>query len=272
MSPTRITLIAASLSLVLLAGCKQDVASPANATNPENSASGMQAAVEQAEGDANAAGAVAAGDAPLKPGERVQGTIQLDIGDGAAPFRSIATKIPDDLGKTTAARMASAQGQDDLAGANAKVGGGKANVSAQDVQELADAFAGRTMYTSQMMSVSIANLRAVELAGVAADGRKTTLNINFPMDSDVPTKASLKYYPNGKKQMQWFETDRKSDGEVQVTIDRFERVDENTLSIAGSFKANKLVPGVLSKDLAGQELAGAGGSFDFTELNIRPEK
>lgn len=44
------------------------------------------------------------------------------------------------------------------------------------------------------------------------------------------------------------------------------------MSIAGSFKVNKLVPGVLSRELAGQEIAGASGSFDFTEVNIRPEK
>lgn len=248
-------------------GCSKPAADAASTT----SSNAFNKIVDAVDG-ASAANDAKSDDAALKPNERVQGTIQLDIGDGAAAFRSIATKIPDDLGKTTAARMATADGQKDLAGANAKFGGGNANVSAQDVQELADAFAGRTTYTSQMMSLSIANMRIVELDGVAADGRRTTLNINFPLDSDTPNEATLKYYPNGKKQMQWFETDRKSDGKVQVTLDRFERVDDNTLSIAGSFKADKLVPGVLSKDLAGQELAGASGSFDFTEINIRPEK
>ena len=269
MSAHQLRFIVPLLSLVVLtSACSKPAADTSGATSSN--------AIDQLVKTADEAGAAAndanpAGDA-LEPNQRVQGTIQLDIGKGAAPFRSIATKIPDDLGKTTAARMASAQGEKDLAGANAKVGGGKVNVSAQDIQDLADTFAGRTMYTSQMMSVAIANMRIVELEGVAADGRKTSLNINFPMDSDTPNKATLKYYPNGKKQMQWFETDRKSGGTVQVTLDRFERVDDKTLSIAGSFKAEGLVPGVLSKELVGQELAGASGSFDFTEVNIRPEK
>lgn len=265
---TRITLLTASLLLVLLVGCKQDASSP----DTTGAASGMQAVVEQAEADAQENGAVAAGDAALKPNERVQGTIQLDVGDGATAFRSIATKIADDLGKTTAARMGTAEGQKDLAGANAKVGGGRTNVSAQDVQDIANAFAGKTVYTSQMHSLSIANLRQVELSGVAADGRKTSLNINFPMDSDTPNGASLSYYPDGKKRTQWFETKRKSDDGVQVTLDRFERLDDKTLSIAGSFKAAKLTPGVMAKDLVGQEVNNVSGSFDFTEVNIRPEK
>ncbi len=254
--------------IALTCACSRPAAD-ASSTTTSNA---IDQLVETADKASAAANDAKPSDDALKPNERVQGTIQLDIGNGATAFRSVATKIPDDLGKTTAARMASAEGQEDLAGANAKVGGGKANVSAQDVQELANAFAGRTVYTSQMHSLSIANLRQVELSGVAADGRKTTLNINFPLDSDIPNKATLKYYPVGKKQMQWFETDRKSDGGVQVTLDRFERVDDKTLSIAGSFKAAKLTPGVMAKDLTGQEVANASGSFDFTEVNIRPEK
>lgn len=268
---TSITLLAASLSLVLLAGCKQDAASSADATNPADAASGMQAMVEQAEAEANAAGTAASGDAPLKPGERVQGTLQLDIGTGAAPFRSLATKIDDDLGKKTAERLGSSAGQADLADAKSKVGGG-ANVSSQDIQELADSFAGKTIYTSQMHSLSIINQRQVEMVGISADGRRATLTIAFPLDSDTPTGAKLEYTPDGKKQMQSFESNRKADDSVQVTLDRFERIDEDTLSLAGSFKADKLSPTILAKDLAGQEIDAASGSFDFTEIHVRPEK
>lgn len=264
---TQITLLAASLSLVLLVGCKQDAAT--DATNPTDAASGMQTMVEQAEADANAA--VASSDAPLKPGERVQGTIQLDIGDGAAPFRSLATKIDDDLGKKTAERLGNAEGQRDLDNAKSKVGGG-ANVSSQDIQELADSFAGKTIYTSEMHSLSIINQRQVGLTGISADGRRATLTIAFPMDSDTPTGAKLEYTPNGKKQMQSFESNRKADDSVQVTLERFEHVDDDTLSIAGSFKADKLSPTILAKDLAGQEVVGASGSFDFAEINVRTEK
>ncbi len=254
--------------IALTCACSQPAADAGSATSSDGFDQ-LTKTIDEASAAANES--QSAGDA-LEPNERVQGTIQLDIGKGATAFRSIATKIPDDLGKTTAARMATADGQKALAGANAKVGGGHSNVSAQDVQDIASAFAGRTVYTSQMHSLSIANLRQIELSGVAADGRKTSLNINFPMDSDTPTDASLTYYPDGKKRTQWFETNRKSDDGVQVTLDRFERVDDKTLSIAGSFKAAKLTPGVMAKELAGQEVTGASGSFDFTEINIRPEK
>lgn len=269
MSRTSVTLLAASLSLALLAGCKQDAATPGTAGDAANTASGMQAAVEQAEGDAQAALPEVAGDAPLKPGQRVQGTIQLDIGQGPASYRSLATKVDDDLGKKTAERLGSSAGQDDLANAKAKVGGG-ANVSSKDIQELADAFAGKTLYTSEMRSLSIIHQRQLELAGIAADGRRTTLTISFPMDSDTPTGAKLEFVPDGKKRMQAFESDRNANETVQVTLDRFEHVNDDTLSIAGSFKADTLSPTILAKDLAGQTITGASGTFDFTEVHVRP--
>ncbi len=254
--------------IALTGGCSKPAADDGAAT-PGSAIDRLVEAAEKASAAANDANA--SGDAP-KPNERVQGTIQLDVGKGGEPFRSIATKFPDDLGKTAAKRLHSSAGQKDLADANATVGVGRVNVSAKDVQDIANAFAGRTIYTSQMHSLAIANLRQIELSGVAADGRKTTLNINFPMEGDTPTGATLSYYPDGKKRTQWFETDRKNKGSVQVTLDRFERVDDKTLSIAGSFKASKLMPGILSKELAGQEVADASGSFDFAEINIRPEK
>ncbi|MBK9669326.1 MAG: hypothetical protein IPO74_05055 [Thermomonas sp.] len=67
-------------------------------TAPADTASGMQAAVEQAEGDAQAAGAASTGDAPLKPGQTIQGSIEADVGNGTQSFRSLATKVADDIG------------------------------------------------------------------------------------------------------------------------------------------------------------------------------
>lgn len=235
------------------------------------SANPVEQLADTAEKASAAANEATPGSDALKPNERVQGTIQLDIGKGAASFRSIATKVDDDLGKKTAERLASTEGQSDLAGAKSSVSGG-ASVSSQDIQETADIMAGKTIYTSQMNTLSIANLRAIDLAGSAADGRRVTLNITFGMDSDTPTGAKLEYTPDGKKQMQSFVTDRDDKQAVQVTLDRFERVNETTLSIAGSFKAGTLKPSILAKDLTGQEIAAASGSFDFTEVNIRPEK
>ena len=229
-------------------------------------------AIEQTVNKAEKASAAANGGDALEPNELLEGTIQLDVGNGAAAYRSIATKIADDLGKTAAARMDTAAGKKDLASANAKVGGGRTNVSAKDVQDIANAFAGKTIYTSQMRTFGIVNQRQVELTGVAADGRKTSLYINFPMDSDTPIKANLEYWPTDKKRGEWFEADGDDVGSVQVTLDRFERVDDRTLSMAGSFKTGKLMPSSSSDELTGQEIKSASGSFDFTHVNIIPEK
>ena len=252
--------------IALTCACSKS-ATDASSTTSTN---GIEQIIDKAEkASAAANNATSSGDA-LKPNERVQGTIQLDVGKGVTSFRSIATKIPDDLGKTTAARMDTAAGQKDLKNANVKVGGGRTNVSAKDVQDIANAFAGRTVYTSQMMSLAVVNLRLVEMTAVAADGRKANLVIRFPLDSDTPTDASLRYYPYAKKLSQWFESNK--DNSVELTLDRFERVDDKTLSIAGSFKAGKLMPSIIADELKGQEVADASGSFDFTEINIRPEK
>ena len=250
--------------IALTCGCSKPAADAGSATSAN--------AIDQTVNKAEKASAAANGGDALEPNELLEGRIQLDVGNGAAAYRSIATKIADDLGKTAAARMDTAAGKKDLASANAKVGGGRTNVSAKDVQDIANAFAGKTIYTSQMRTFGIVNQRQVELTGVAADGRKTSLYINFPMDSDKPLKAKLEYWPTDKKRTEKFETDRRDDGVVQVTLARFERVDDKTLSIAGSFKTGKLMAGVMADDLKGQEIKNASGSFDFTHVNIIPEK
>lgn len=80
---------------------------------PEDTSATRTYAVDKLVVASENAGAVAndaqsAGDA-LKPNERVQRTIQLDVGNGPASFRSIATKVDDDIGKKTAERLASAE-------------------------------------------------------------------------------------------------------------------------------------------------------------------
>lgn len=252
--------------IALICACSKPAADAASSTSGD----GFDQLADTVEGASTAANDAEPAANALQPNERVQGTIQFDIGKGAETFRSIATKIPDDLGDTTAERLGSAAGQKDLADAQSRVGG-SVEVRSSDVQNLADAVAGKTMYTSEMYSVAMINQRGVDLSGVAADGRIVSLNILFPMDSDTPTRAKLEYIPNGKKRMQSLETERKAEDAVQVTLERFERVDDNTMSIAGSFKASTLKPGVLAKDLAGQEITGASGRFDFTEVHVRPE-
>ena len=97
MRTTATASLAALLALGLI-GCKQDAAPSADAGTAAN---GMQAMVDQAAQDAQASGALASGDAPLKPGQSVQGSIEADVGKGTQSFRSISTKVVGDMaGKT----------------------------------------------------------------------------------------------------------------------------------------------------------------------------
>ena len=113
MTRHRPLLLAASLPLVLLAGCKQDAAPAAG-----NAASGMQAAIEQSAGDAADAGALPGGDAPLQPGQSVQGMIEADVGKGTQRFRSLSTKVADDIAEQLDDKLATRNGSQALEDAN----------------------------------------------------------------------------------------------------------------------------------------------------------
>src|SRR5690606_4903796 len=142
--PVRLSLLAASLSLVLLAGCTQDASTGDVASDASNQATDPLTAAAESAAQATDAGQASA--TSLKPNERVQGTIQFDMGNGPVSYRSIATKLDENLGRKTAERLGSAAGQRALAKANDRAGG-KVQVSAQDVQDMADTFAGKTIYT-----------------------------------------------------------------------------------------------------------------------------
>ena len=94
------------------------------------------------------------------------------------------------------------------------------------------------------------------------------LGIDFPLDSDVPSGASLEYIPDGKRVSQSF-TSTEEGGPVTVTLDRFEAVDATTWRLSGQFRSGPLKPGVLAKSLAGQQIDGVSGRFDIEELVLR---
>ena len=75
---TRTRLLLTLLPLALLAGCKNDAAS----ADPGKDVASMQEVAEAAAQDATDAGAMPAGDAPLQPGQSVQGTLEADVGKG----------------------------------------------------------------------------------------------------------------------------------------------------------------------------------------------
>lgn len=215
-----------------------------------------------------AGGQASAETSALKPNERLQGTIELDIGKGPVAYRSIATKLADDLGKTAAQHLESAEGQRRLDDANARLKG-DVKVQASDVQAFADSVAGKTIYTSELRDIELIRRRNVSIRGISAEGAAAALVLTFPMDGGALESAVLEYAPDRRKTMQTFTTG--DELPVDVTIERFERIDEDTWSIAGRFTAAKLEPGVLAKQLAGQSITGASGRFDIAELRVRPK-
>ena len=249
---------AAIFSVALLAGCT-DAAPPVD--------SNAKPAVERVEAATREARAASAPDA-LQPGQRLQGTITLDLGDGPRTYRVLATKIADDLGQRAAERLASKDGKAALDKANARVGG-PAKVGASDVQALADAFAGRTMYSAQVRSIEIVRREQVSIEGVATDGSKVTLGFSLAIGGDEVLDPTLEYQPAGKRVADRFEAKSRKGGELRLALDRLQRRSADSWSIAGSFDAADLQPGVLAKGLAGQTLPRASGRFDITDLHVR---
>ena len=231
---------------------------------PVPAGSDLQAAIQHAE--QAAAGSAPASDA-LQPGQRLQGTITLDVGEGPRSYRVIATKLADDLGKRAAARLGSAEGKAALDKANTRTGG-KVQVAASDVQELADAFAGKTMYSAELRTIDIIKRQQMTIEGEAADGSRVVLDISLPIGGDEVVDASLAYRPDARRRTDEFNL-RLRDGGMRVDFERLQRDDARSWSVAGSFEATNMKPGVLAKGLVGRSIERATGRFDVTELHVR---
>ena len=196
---------------------------------------------------------------------RLQGTMQVDAGQGAVPMRSMATVIDAKLGEKTAAKLGTAQGQQALDSANASV---QSKVSGSDIQDLANSMAGRTMYTSQANHIDV-----IKAYGVSLDAKSDTkggprMQVNLTLsETDMAlSAATVEFYPDGGKS---FESYKKKISPADVTIEKIERKDDKTLVLSGSFKATDLPAAVLAKSLNGQTLASVSGRFDFQEVPIR---
>jgi hypothetical protein len=208
---------------------------------------------------------------PLAANERVQGTLSIDVGQGAKTMRSIATVVDAQLGEKTAARLATAEGQRAVADAQARVA--KINpdgpkISAQDVQATAQAFAGRTMYSGEMRHIGIIKRYQLSLSGVAADGSKATLNVSLDDKTLAVLDASVDYHPDGKRVFDFY-TSSDASTPAQVKLTKLEKLNPTTYAVAGTFSAPQLVGSLVSKKLKGQTLGAASGQFNFTEVALR---
>ena len=247
---------------VALAGCGKADDASANA----DSGSSMQAIVDEAAQDAADAGALPDGDAPLKEGQTVQGTLQADVGNGMQAFRSLSTKVADDIGEQLDEKLGRSEGQEAIADANKKLEklGTGMQVDAGDVREIVGDMAGKTFHDSQVLHVDIIKSLQVTLKGTAGDGGNLDLGITFDDKTLAMTGSSLSYRPKATAMFDTYQG--KGPEGVQVTIDRFERNADGTYAIAGSFSAKDLPASTMAKKLPAKTLPSASGTFAFDAL------
>ena len=255
-----------------LSGCGKNndtPSTPAVQPGPGGPPAALTDAVKQGE-----AAVAKAGPATTPDGNtlRLQGTMEVDAGKGKLAMRSMATVVDAKLGEKTAARLGTAEGQKALGSANASVqapgNGSKPQVSSSDMQELANAMAGRTMYSSQAMHIEMINAYGVTLDAKsdAVGGPRMQLNLRLSEKDLKLTEATAEFYPDGGKS---FESYKKKLQLSDVTFDRLERKDDKTFVLSGSFKGTDLPAAALAKSLKGQTLASVSGRFDFQEVPIR---
>ena len=200
---------------------------------------------------------------------RLQGSMQVNAGEGEQALQSYATVVDPKLGEKAAARLGTAQGQKSLNDANAGIGAKSGvQVSSSDVQDMANAMAGRTVYTSQANHIDIINSYGITLdaKSPAKPGVRVQLSLRFSDKDMTLTDGKLEFYPDSGK---YAESYQKKITPAEVTIDKLERKDEKTFVISGSFKVADLKAGVLAKELKGKTLDSVSGRFDFQEIPIR---
>lgn len=250
---------------VALAGCGKADDASANA----DSGSSMQAIVDEAAQDAADAGGLPDGDAPLKEGQTVQGTLQADVGNGMQAFRSLSTKVADDIGEQLDEKLGRSEGQEAIADANKKLEklGTGMQVDAGDVREIVGDMAGKTFHDSQVLHVDIIKSLQVTLKGTAGDGGNLDLGITFDDKTLAMTGSSLNYRPKANAMFDFYEG--KGGEQVTVTIDRFERNADGTYAIAGRFSAKDLPASSMAKKLPAKTLPSASGTFAFDALPLK---
>jgi len=245
-----------------LAGCGK-------AGDAEPASTGKQAVVDEAATDAAAAGALPDGDAPLKEGQAVQGTISADVGNGSQDFRSLSTKVADDIGEQVDDKLGTGEGQRALDDANRKLEkmGVDARVSDTDVRDIVGGMAGKTFHDASVMQVDIIKSLQVSLKGTASDGAQLDLAMTFDDTSLTLTSSNFTYRPKANAMFDFYEAKDKEG--FAVTVERFERNADGTYAIAGSFTAKDVPASAMAKKLPSASLPSASGRFDYASLPLK---
>ena len=258
---TNATLVVIALAL---AGCG----------NSAPSASGdvtgaVQDVVAETAKEAATSGAFPAADAPLKEGQTVQGSIEADVGNGVQTFRSIATRVADNIGAQTDKVLDTGKGQSAIDDANRRLEklGVDTRMSADDVREMIGGMAGRTFHDSEVRRIDIIRSLQVTLKGSAADGGTLELGLTFDDKSLSLTGSSLSYRPKANAMFDAYQSKGKNN--VETTIDRFERNADGSYVVAGAFTARDLPASKMAKKLPADSLPLASGRFSYSALPLK---
>lgn len=254
---TALTTLALSL---LLAACGDGHTPAPQAASPAATAMGALDAAAALSADAGTA---------LQPGQSVQGVIEADVGHGVQVFRSLSSKLADDLDQHLDQALASRAGQDALGEANRSLQASGINqkVAAEQVRGLAAGLAGKTMHDSQVRHIGMVNRLEVGLSGTAADGARLTVNLGFDDSTLQLQHASVEVQPDPREIMGRFQSVKEAP--PTVTIERFERNPDGSYALAGHFSASDLPAARTARTLTGQTLARAEGRFAFDALPFR---
>lgn len=263
MTRSHTTLFAAML--ILLAGCRQD----ADSRTTGEAAADMRAVIDEAAKDAAEPGSTASADAPLKHGQSLQGAIEADVGKGVQTFRSIATRVADDVGAQAGEALDAGKGQGALDDANRKLEklGVETRVGQDDVREFIAGMAGKTFHDAEVRRIDIIQSLQVTLKGTAADGGALNLGLSFGDRSLALTGASLEYRPKASAMFDSYEG--KGLETIEVTIERFERNEDGSYAVAGGFVARELPASKMAKKLPVARLPSASGRFRYDALPLK---
>jgi len=247
-------LVPVLLSLAACGGQESASTSPAQ---------GMREAVDAA------AAKLPPAEAALQPGQSVQGTIEASVGRGPQSFRSLSTKVADDLGAQLDERLASGEGRKAIDEANralATSGTGQ-KVDADTVRGVVAGMAGKSLHDSQVQHLEMIGSLQVSLNGKAADGGALEIGLSFDDASLGLTDVSLSYRPDPRSMFDSFATTK--DAPPQVTIERFEKNADGSYALAGTFRAANVPAAKMAKKLVGQTLPQAEGRFEFAALPLK---
>ncbi len=208
-------------------------------------------------------------DAPLQPGQSVQGFIEANVGRGTQSFRSLATKVADDIGKQLDEKLGTGEGRKALDDANRRLekSGIGQKVDANDVRDIVGGMAGKTFHDSEVRNIAIIQSLQASLSGKAADGGKLDVTLRFDNATLALIEAKVSYRPDPKSSFDSYETTKTTP--LEVKIDRFEKNADGSYAITGSFRAINLPASVLAKKLKSQTLPQAEGRFDFASLPLK---